>query len=78
MGDDEYIGFSVGAVSDGQTASIRVLGGLDTNQSGLTPNAAVYVNIDGSVTSTNTGNAQLGWALSPTTVLIKGSYKQIL
>ena len=78
LADAKYIGISVGAVSDGETASIRVLGGLDTNQSGLTPNAAVYLALDGSMTSTNTGNAQVGWALSPTTVLIRGSYKEIL
>lgn len=78
VSDAQYIGMSVGSVSDGATASIRVVGGLDTNQSGLTPNAACYVTLDGAVTSTNTGGAQIGWALTPTTVLIRGSYKNIL
>ena len=78
IAEPTFIGMSVGAVSNGETASIRVLGGLDTNQSGLTPNAAVYAALDGTVTSTNTGFAQIGWALSPTTILIRGSYKNIL
>ena len=78
IAEPTFFGMSVGAVSNGETASIRVLGGLDTNQSGLTPNAAVYAALDGTVTSTNTGFAQIGWALSPTTILIRGSYKNIL
>ena len=72
-----YVGVSVGAVSDGQTASIRVVGGIDTNQSSLTPNALAYVQVDGSISS-NTTVTTAGWALSPTTILIKGSYKNIL
>jgi len=69
-----YVGVSVGAVSDGETASIRVLGGLDTNQSGLTPNALAYVQVDGSISSNST-TVVAGWALSPTTILIRGNYK---
>lgn len=72
-----YVGVSVGAVSDGETASIRVVGGLDTNQSGLTPNALAYVQVDGSISSSTTA-CQAGWALSPTTILIRGNYKNIL
>ena len=72
-----YVGVSVGAVSDGQTASIRVLGGLDSNQSGLTPNALAYVQVDGSISSSSTA-CQAGYALSPTTILIRGNYKNIL
>ncbi len=72
--NSNYVGISVGAVSDGQTASIRVLGGLDTNQSGLTPNALAYIQQDGSISSTSASTVA-GWALSPTTILIRGSYK---
>tara|TARA_R110000823_G_scaffold60492_6_gene144701 strand:- start:1157 stop:2362 length:1206 start_codon:yes stop_codon:yes gene_type:complete len=72
-----YVGISVGAVSNGQTASIRVLGGIDTNQSGLTPNAYCYVQNSGAISSTTSG-CVAGWALSPTTVLIKGNYAEIL
>ena len=74
VAEKSYVGISVGAVSDGQTASIRVLGGLDTNQSGLTPNALAYIQIDGSISSTVTDTVA-GWALSPTTILIRGNYK---
>ena len=72
--NSNYVGISVGAVSDGQTASIRVLGGLDTNQSGLTPNALAYIQQDGSISSTSAFTVA-GWALSPTTILIRGNYK---
>ncbi len=36
--NDNYIGISQGAYTNGQTASIKVIGAIDTNQSGLTPN----------------------------------------
>ena len=71
-----YIGVSVGAVSDGETASIRVVGGIDTNQSSLTPNALAYVQVDGSISS-NTTNVIAGQALSPTTLLIKNQWDML-
>ena len=71
--NDNYIGISQGAVSDGGTASIKVIGGIDTNQSGLTPNALCYINDDGTIGSTDT-SVIAGQALTPTTVLIKNQY----
>lgn len=71
-----YIGISQGAVSDGGTASIKVIGGIDTNQSGLTPNALCYIADTGTITSTNTG-VVAGQALTPTTVLIKNTYDML-
>ena len=68
-----YIGISQGAVSNGGTASIKVIGGIDTNQSGLTPNALCYINDSGTIVSTDTG-VLAGQALTPTTVLIKNQY----
>lgn len=70
---DNYIGISQGAVSNGETASIKVIGGIDTNQSGLTPNALCYINDSGTIVSTDNG-VVAGQALSPTTVLIKNQY----
>lgn len=72
-----YIGISQAAVADGATVSVKVIGGVDTNQSGLTPNAIAYIADDGSITSTNTGEIA-GRALSPTTLLIKNQNHEIL
>tara|TARA_Y100000996_G_scaffold370193_1_gene317623 strand:- start:1564 stop:2769 length:1206 start_codon:yes stop_codon:yes gene_type:complete len=74
--NENYIGISQGAVSDGGTASIKVIGGIDTNQSGLTPNALCYIADSGTITSTNTG-VIAGQALTPTTVLIKNTYDML-
>ena len=74
--NENYIGISQGAVSDGGTASIKVIGGIDTNQSGLTPNALCYIADSGTITSTDTG-VIAGQALTPTTVLIKNQYDML-
>lgn len=74
--NDNYIGISQGAVSNGGTASIKVIGGIDTNQSGLTPNALCYINDSGTIVSTDNGIVA-GQALSPTTVLIKNQYDML-
>ena len=74
--NNNYIGISDGAYTNGQTATIKLIGNIDTNQSGLTPNALCYANIAGNVVSTATG-CTVGQALTPTTVLIKGQYKML-
>ena len=74
--NNNYIGFSDGAYTNGQTATIKVIGNIDTNHSGLTPNALCYADINGTVRSTETG-CTVGQALTPTTVLIKGQYKML-
>ena len=75
--NDNYIGISQGAYTNGQTASIKVIGAIDTNQSGLTPNALCYINDSGTIVSDSTSGVIAGRALSPTTVLIKGQYKML-
>ena len=75
--NDNYIGISQGAYTNGQTASIKVIGAIDTNQSGLTPNALCYINDSGTIVSSSTSGVIAGRALSPTTVLIKGQYKML-
>ena len=75
--NDNYIGISQGAYTNGQTASIKVIGAIDTNQSGLTPNALCYINDSGTIISSSTSGVIAGRALSPTTVLIKGQYKML-
>jgi len=74
--NDNFIGISQGAVSNGEVASIKVIGGIDTNQSGLTPNALCYTSKSGTIVSAS-GGATVGLALSPTSVLIKGPYDML-
>ena len=74
--NNNFIGISEGAYTNGQTAKIKVIGAIDTNQSGLTPNALCYTNDAGTIVST-AGGATVGLALSPTTVLIKGPYDML-
>jgi len=71
-----FIGISDGAYTNGQTAKIKVIGAIDTNQSGLTPNALCYTNDAGTIVS-SAGGATVGLALSPTSVLIKGPYDML-
>ena len=73
--NDNYIGISQGAYTNGQTASIKVIGAIDTNQSGLTPNALCYIDDSGTIVSSSTSGVIAGRALSATTVLIKGQYE---
>lgn len=74
--NDNFIGISEGAYTNGQTAKIKVIGAIDTNQSGLTTNALCYTNNAGTIVST-AGGATVGLALSPTSVLIKGPYDML-
>jgi len=75
--NDNYIGISQGAYTNGQTASIKVIGAIDTNQSGLTPNALCYISDSGTIVSSSTSSVIAGHALTPTTVLIKNSYDML-
>jgi len=74
--NDNYIGISQGAYTNGQTASIKVIGAIDTNQSGLTPNELCYINDSGTIVSTDTG-VIAGRALSATKVLIKNNFDML-
>ena len=74
--DDNYIGISQGSFSNGETAVIKTVGNIDTNQSGLTANATCFIADDGSITSTDT-KFVAGHALSPTTVLIKNQQSKL-
>ena len=74
--DSNFIGISDGTYTNGQTAKIKVIGAIDTNQSGLTPNELCYTNDAGTIVS-SAGGATVGLALSPTSVLIKGPYDML-
>ena len=67
-----FIGFSKEAYTDGQTATINVVGNVST-QSGLTPGEQYYVKMDGSVgTAAAAPSVEAGKALTATSLLIKG------
>ena len=67
-----FIGFAGDNYTNGQTASIKIVGNTVTGQSGLTPGSKYYVSGDGSLTTTEgTPSVVAGTALSPTKLLIK-------
>ena len=65
-----YFGLAAGTYTNGQAATITVLGGVNTNQTGLTANVVYYVAADGTLTSTAPGYGKVGVALSATTLLV--------
>ena len=69
---ENFIGFSKAAYTNGQTATVKVVGNVST-QSGLTPGKQYYVQNDGTVGSTAaTPSVEAGKALTATSLLIKG------
>jgi len=51
----EYLGIAKAAISDTATGTIVIDGGIATNQSSLTPGQLYYVDVDGTLTTTDTG-----------------------
>jgi hypothetical protein len=69
---DNFIGISNGAYTNGQTATIQVVGSVDDAQSGLTAGSKYFVQPDGTLaTSAGTPSVEAGVALSSTKLLIK-------
>ena len=72
LSSGNFIGFSKEAYTNGQTATINVVGNV-TTKSGLTPGEQYYVQQDGSVgTTASTPSVEAGKALTATSLLIKG------
>ena len=72
LSSGNFIGFSKEAYTNGQTATINVVGNV-TTKSGLTPGEQYYVQQDGSVgTTAATPSVEAGKALTATSLLIKG------
>ena len=70
-----YIGFSDAAYTNGQTATISLVGAVSENQSGLTPGQKYYVQGNGTLATTNTdplGTSYAGIAVSSTKLIVKG------
>ena len=70
---ENFIGVSDGAYSNGQTATIQLIGSVDDAQSGLTPGQKYYVQGDGTLSTTADSPSVLaGKAISSTNLVIKG------
>lgn len=69
---DNFIGIADGAYTNGQTATVQVVGSVDDAQSGLTPGKKYYVQADGSLSLTpDTPSVLAGVAVAATKLLIK-------
>ena len=69
---ENYIGISDGAYTNGQTATIQLIGSVDDAQSSLTPGQKYYVQNDGSLSTTaDTPSVLAGTAIASTKLLIK-------
>ena len=70
---DKFVGFVGSSFSSTSTATVQVVGNINTNQSGLTPGTKYYVQKDGTL-SQDEANPSIyaGRALSATSLLIKG------
>ena len=66
---ENYIGISNGAYTNGQTATVQLIGSVDDAQSGLTPGQKYYVQNDG--TLAESGSVFAGTAVSSTSLVVK-------
>ena len=72
---ENYIGISDGAYSNGDTATVQIVGSVDDAQSGLTPGQSYFVQDDGSLGLTadaTVGSVFAGTAVSATKLIVKG------
>ena len=68
-----FVGMSTAAYTNGQTASVAVLGGISSNQTSLTIGSTYYVKIDGTLSTTaDIPSVIAGKAVSATTLILKG------
>ena len=70
---ENFIGISDGAYSNGQTATIQLIGSVDDAQSGLTTARSYYVQNDGTLGLTpDSPSVFAGTAVSDTQLIVKG------
>ena len=70
---ENFIGISDGAYSNGQTATIQIMGAVDDAQSSLTPGQSYYVQNDGTLsTSADTPSVFAGTAIAATKLIVRG------
>jgi hypothetical protein len=77
---DKFIGFSTQSVSTGAAVTVTTLGGVNTNQSALTTNAAYYIQLTGALSTTPSQYGIVARALSATSVQVTtgGAFKKII
>ena len=66
---ENFIGISNGAYTNGQTATVQLIGSVDDAQSSLTPGQKYYVQDDG--TLAESGSVFAGTAVSSTSLVVK-------
>ena len=70
---DNFIGFSAGAYTNGQTASVQIEGTIDDAQTGLTTSKTHYVQNNGTLsTDKDFPVVEAGTAISGTKIAVKG------
>ena len=70
--DSNFIGFSDASYSNGQTATIQIIGSVDDAQSGLTPGLEYYTQRDGTLDSVpDIPSVKAGVALASNKILVK-------
>lgn len=68
---NNFIGFSTAAYTNAQTATVTIVGGTNTNQTGLTPGLKYYVSPAGTL-STTSSSLYAGISSSATALVVKG------
>ena len=69
---ENYIGISDGAFTNGQTATIQLIGSVDDAQSGLTAGQKYYIQNDGTLSETaDDPSVFAGTAVSSTSLVVK-------
>ena len=72
LGENNFLGFSKGSYTDGNTAKIGTLSAVDENQTGLTTTTHYYVQPDGTLSTTAaTPRVTAGKAVSSTNLIVK-------
>ena len=66
---ENYIGISDGSYTNGQTATVQLIGSVDDAQSSLTPGQKYYVQNDG--TLAESGSVFAGTSVSSTSLVVK-------
>jgi hypothetical protein len=70
---ENFIGFSNGAYTNGQTATIQIVGAVDDAQGSLTPGQQYFVQANGSLGLTaGTPSVFAGTAVATTKIIVKG------
>ena len=70
---NNFIGISDAAYTNGQTATVQIVGSVDDAQAGLTAGLKYYVQLDGTLgTSPANPSVIAGTAVSSTKIIVKG------